>query len=303
MGHIWLKILQAITYCIGKLPLSVLYFFSTFFLYPLTYYVVRYRRKIVQKNLTLSFPEYSDSERKDLEKRFYRHFVDLLAEIIHGYAASDEEMAKRMIYDEKDKMMVEKLIEKYGGCFFMLSHFGNWEWEADLSKRFTNSKMHLVSVYRKLNSHVMDELMKSVRVKRGTTMCEMADLFRTMVRQSKEDRLYTYGMISDQKPSLFSQNYWTIFFHQKTAFLDGTERLARHFKYPVIYVHITSPQRGVYHNNFVVISEHPEQEEEFYITSQYAKLLKNNILESPHLWLWSHNRWKYKCPDDAIIRP
>ena len=41
---------------LSHLPLGVLYPFG-FAMYGLLYYVVRYRRKVVMKNLTESFPE------------------------------------------------------------------------------------------------------------------------------------------------------------------------------------------------------------------------------------------------------
>ena len=32
------------------------------------------------------------------------------------------------------------------------------------------------------------------------------------------------------------------------------------------------------------------------ITKAYARELEQNIQEQPHLWLWTHNRWKWKRP-------
>ena len=52
-------------------PLPFLYFIADALVYPLMYYVVRYRRAIVAKNLRMSFPEKSDKQRKELERRFY----------------------------------------------------------------------------------------------------------------------------------------------------------------------------------------------------------------------------------------
>ena len=44
------------------LPLSVLYFLADYLLYPLIRHVVRYRLKLVCKNIRLSFPEKSEAE-------------------------------------------------------------------------------------------------------------------------------------------------------------------------------------------------------------------------------------------------
>ena len=55
-------------------PLRVLYVLSDL-IYPLVYYIVGYRREVVRKNLESSFPEKSEKEIREIEKRFYRHFT------------------------------------------------------------------------------------------------------------------------------------------------------------------------------------------------------------------------------------
>ena len=65
--------------------------------YPLIYYVIRYRRKVVRRNIEASFPDKSITERRQLEKHFYHQFADLFAEIVHGYRASEEDMRERIV--------------------------------------------------------------------------------------------------------------------------------------------------------------------------------------------------------------
>ena len=55
---------------LSLLPLRVLYFLGDIFTYPMMYYILGYRKKIVRKNLRLSFPDKSNTERKVIEKRF-----------------------------------------------------------------------------------------------------------------------------------------------------------------------------------------------------------------------------------------
>ena len=52
------------------MPLGLLFFYSdiTFFL---TFYVVKYRRKVVSKNLNNAFPNKSEEDLKNIEKVFY----------------------------------------------------------------------------------------------------------------------------------------------------------------------------------------------------------------------------------------
>ena len=81
------------------LPLSVLYCLADGLIYPLVRYVVRYRLKVVRKNIRLSFPEKSAKEQNAIINAFYHHFADILVEIIYGYRMSDEEMRERFVFE------------------------------------------------------------------------------------------------------------------------------------------------------------------------------------------------------------
>ena len=100
---------------LSRLPLKVHYGFANGVLYPLAYYVLRYRRKIVYQNLRNSFPDKSDDEIKAIAKGFYHHLADTVAEIIYGYTISPEEMNQRVQYQHID--LLEKRIKDRGYSF------------------------------------------------------------------------------------------------------------------------------------------------------------------------------------------
>ena len=277
---------------LSRLPLPLLYFVADALVYPLMYHVVRYRRAVVAKNLRMSFPEKSAKQRRDLERQFYRRFASTIMEIIYGYRISDEEMRERFVFENVE--IVEELAHKNKGVFFMLGHLGNWEWIADIGKRYTDTSIKEYNVYRQQKSPSADNAMLALRLKRGGGGCiEKKQLLRQLVAMRHADNPITIGLISDQKPSPRNAHVWTTFLNQETAFLDGGEVLARKFGYAVTYVHVESPKRGYYRARFEVITDNPAATNPTEITLAYARLLEQNILESPALWLWTHNRWKW----------
>ena len=277
---------------LSRLPLPLLYFVADALVYPLMYHVVRYRRAVVAKNLRMSFPEKSAKQRRDLERQFYRRFASTIMEIIYGYRISDEEMRERFVFENVE--VVEELAHKNKGVFFMLGHLGNWEWIADIGKRYTDTSIKEYNVYRQQKSPSADQAMLALRLKRGGGGCiEKKQLLRQLVAMRHADNPITIGLISDQKPSPRNAHVWTTFLNQETAFLDGGEVLARKFGYAVTYVHVESPKRGYYRARFEVITDNPAATNPTEITLAYARLLEQNILESPELWLWTHNRWKW----------
>ena len=273
------------------LPLSVLYVISDVILYPLVYYVVKYRLKIVRKNLHNSVPEKTKTELKILEKRFYHHFSDLLVEIIYGYRATDEQMRKHVVFENVE--LVEKLALQTNGVIAYLGHICNWEWIADLSKRFSNASMIEYNVYRQLKSTSADKMMLELRGKRGGEYVEKNQLLRKLVVLRHSEHPYLIGMVADQKPSKRSSYIWTQFLHQETAFLDGSEVLAQKFGFSAVYARIESIKRGYYSIRFEVITDNPDTMQPGEMTKKYATLLEQNISSQPEQWLWTHNRWKW----------
>ena len=81
------KIVYAFFYAISLLPFRLLYCIADFE-YFMMYYVIKYRRGIVRKNLTTSFPEKSEEEIVDIEKKFYRWFSDYSPNPARGWPVS-----------------------------------------------------------------------------------------------------------------------------------------------------------------------------------------------------------------------
>ncbi len=273
------------------LPLSVLYMISDIILYPLVYYVARYRLKVVRKNLRNSFPEKGKNELKSIEKKFYRHFADLIVEVVYGYRVTDEEMRERVVFENVD--LVEHLASKTHGVIAYLGHMGNWEWLVDLNKRFVNLAMVEYNVYRQLKNPASDKMMLELRSKRGGECIEKKQLLRKLVALRRSEHPFVVGMLSDQKPSKRSSYVWTQFLNQETAFLDGSEVLAHKFGFSAVYAHICSPKRGYYRIRFEQITDDPELMQPEEMTKRYAELLEQNICAQPEQWLWTHNRWKW----------
>ena len=283
--------LLSCTAALSRLPLRLHYWFADWFVYPMMYYVVRYRRRLVEKNLRNSFPEKTDAERKQIERDFYHQLTYTFAETIYGYRCSNEEVKQRVVFENSEA--VDRAAKEAGGCVVMLAHVGNWEWMSSCQQWFSPEVTEL-NVYRKAKKEKMDELMLDIRSKRGGAYVEKQRVLREMVRFRAEKKPIVLGLIADQKPRPEVTRTWIEFLHQETGFLDGGEMLAKKFNYPVFCLYVERPERGHYKARFNLISMAPKNTEDGFITTAYARNLEANILAAPHLWLWTHNRFKWK---------
>lgn len=118
MNFLLNTILYALLKLISYFPFWIIYRISDL-LYPLMYYVIRYRKKVVFENLNLAFPEKTKKEKILIAKKFYRHFCDLLLEVIKTFSISKKELLKRLRYTNP-----ECLYEEYEKkrIFWLFSH-------------------------------------------------------------------------------------------------------------------------------------------------------------------------------------
>lgn len=276
-------------YLLSLLPLRVLYFISDLLYFPL-YYLVRYRRRIVRKNLTCSFPEKPLEEIIAIEKQFYHFFGDYVVETIKLFSMSKKQMMKRMTFGGLDEMRKELATEGNKCCFVYLGHYCNWEYVASL--QYWLPEMHCGQIYHPLYNKAFDRLFLRLRGQFGGESIPKKETMRRLFTLSKGSRVAVIGFISDQAPGWETMDHWTSFLHQDTAFFHGLERIARKLDAAVYYLEVKRVRRGYYHAEFKQMTMHPKELSEFELGDYYARLLEQQIQEAPAFWLWSHNRWK-----------
>ena len=118
-------IIKALSY----IPFWLLYILSDG-LYYIVYYVVKYRRRLVRKNLTESFPEKSEQEIIKIEKKFYHYFTDIILESVKMATISPKEIQRRMKLMNVEGLKETMRTGKSASVF--MGHYGNWEWVSSL---------------------------------------------------------------------------------------------------------------------------------------------------------------------------
>lgn len=288
MKNILYAIIFIIWYLLSLLPLKVLYALSDGLFY-LVYHIVKYRRPLVRKNLTDSFPEKSETEIVKIEKDFYSWFCDYIVETLKLFTMSKKQMRRRMIFHNTEE--VERQVEAGKSCAVYLGHYGNWEWISSLPL-WLSDKATCLQIYHILENKAINDLFLYVRGRMGANSVSMADTMKDIIKRKREGQTMVIGFIADQVPLWNSIHYWTDFLHHDTPVFTGTERIAQHQDMAVFYLDVRRPRRGYYEATFRLITDKPKEAEKFSITETYMNLLEATIKRTPQYWLWSHNRWK-----------
>jgi len=301
MKNISSNLLYGILRIFAFLPLPLLFFFSDVFLYPIVYYVVGYRLKVVRANLKNSFPDKTNLELRKIEREFYHHFCDTFEETVRVLGMSEREARKRMVFT--NPTLLTDFAKQGQGVLLVLGHYGNWEYLPFLFLDMLESGNQVgYSIYRPLKSAAFNHLYIKIRTHFGGPVITKTEAYRAIIRLRREGKAGVFGLVSDQSPSKSNLHYWTNFLNQETAILTGPERMAKQTGFAVVFVDVEKTSRGHYQATYNLITDNPKDTAENEITEKYARLMEKTILREPSYWLWTHKRWKHKRQQESEIK-
>lgn len=206
---------------VGLLPERVLYFCLGGLIRLILYRLVRYRRQVVRTNLAHSFPEKSEAERREIERKFYHHLSEVFVDTILLASISRKRICERMVYSN-----VEEVEAAMSGCSWIsaMSHFGSWELTINY---VCHTDHNVLAVYRPLHNRVFDRFYHEARSRFGTQPVAMNDTLREVIRGHRPgERPVIVAMIADQTPPVEEIKHWFRFLNQDTPFFSGLEKIS-----------------------------------------------------------------------------
>jgi Kdo2-lipid IVA lauroyltransferase/acyltransferase len=279
---------------VSMLPFGVIYCISDF-LYLLLYRVLGFRKGVVRGNIARSFPEKSAGERLRIERAFYGHFMDLLMESIKLFSVRREELLARCVVLNPE--VFQPYIETGRRIIIASGHFANWELAAQAFS--LQVPMRVRGIYSPLKDAFMDRELGLSRGKFGMELVSRKVVARAFEEPAASAEAFLFA--TDQAPSNVYKAYWTIFLHQETPVFFGAEKYATEYDCPVFFTQYRKPRRGHYEITFTLLEPEPARTDYGDITLRHTRALERDIREQPHLWLWSHRRWKRVRPQEVPL--
>lgn len=290
-------------YALSLLPYSVLYLLSDC-IYIIIYHIVGYRKDVVRSNMSKSFPEKSEQERREIEREFYKWLSDYFVETLKMLSVSDKTFLKHVSFEGVEEL--EKCFDKGQHCAAMLGHYGNWEllsatdlafseWGSHAIERNRNGERKPVVcglIYHPLHNKFFDLLFIEIRQALRGICIPKKDILRKLVEYRREGRMTLFGYIADQSPKWNNIHLWLNFLGHETPVFTGAERIIRKMNNAVFYVDAERPRRGRYVFTFKPITLEPSKMEPNEVTRRYFEMLEESIRRDPTIYLWSHDRWK-----------
>ena len=271
---------------ISRLPFWVLYAISDL-LFVVSFYLIRYRRNLVWRNLKNSFPEKSEAELRRIEKEFYQNLCDYAVEMLKLLTISKEELAKRVTF--KNPEVSTKYILQGQSLLNLASHHFNWEWLLTAGSFTLPGQMDFV--YQPVSNKFFDRFSLISRTRFGAHAIRRDEVAREIVKRKNIVR--NIALVGDQYPGLKHDKKYAIkFLNQDTVFFYGSNQLALLTQYPVMYYAMRKVKRGYYETTIIELAHPPYDKNSHSVLENYVREVENVIREKPAEWLWSHNRWK-----------
>ena len=280
------KLVYAFFYLLSLLPWRIAYIVSDFVAFLLQY-IIRYRRQVIDKNLSIAFPKKSVLERKKIATKFYQNFTDSFIETIKLISISTAEFEKRFTSNFE---VLNKLYETGQPVQIMAGHFFNWEFANWGVAKYGNYPF--IAVYMPLSNPYINNIVLKMRERFGSIMIP-ATQFKTQFHKYATQGNYAMALAADQNPGNPLQAYWVNFFGRLTPFVKGPEKGAKLNNTAQVFVHFYRTKRGYYHSQYELMTISPNYFKDGQLTALYVKVLEEKIKENPSNYLWSHRRWKY----------
>jgi len=183
---------------------------TAFFLF----YVFRYRRSVVRKNLLNSFPEKDIKEIRQIEKKFYQNFPKVFFESIYSYGFSKH--AWEAYIEIKNPEILSTYLDNGTPVILLNGHMANWEW-AGLSVGMLID-YPIEFMYKPVRNERSNQFILNLRERDGATAIPKDDAVRHILKRRKVPRIIY--MVADQLPAIGIDRLWFNFLNQETIFIQ-----------------------------------------------------------------------------------
>jgi len=256
-------------------------------------------RRLMLAQLAIAFPDRTPEEREAIGRASFLHLARLAAEVATLRTYRDR-LEEQVGFAPGAEARLREVHARGKGLVYVTGHLGNWELMAQRVAAFIPS----ATIARAGNDPKLTAAIGKARAegKVETLWREDPATARAMIRCFKQGKLL--GILVDQ--DIKAQGVFVPFFGRPAWTPRGAADLALRFRAPVVvgWCRRRGPAPGAGHEIEVLEvpcdPDAPDREAEVVrVTAACSAALEAAIRRSPAEWVWMHERWKTRAPDDA----
>ncbi len=251
-------------------------------------YFVNYRKSVVEKNLSIAFPEKDQKWKDTIRKKSLQNIGRVLVEFprLPDYVKSGQ--IRNLVVVEKGQNLLDE-IKKTGGIV-VSGHISNWEIGGAGLSYYLNGITDLA--YRQKNEKI-NRIITQIREESGIKIIYHDQPLKHFITALKNKEVITF--LVDQN-ALRHRGYFVDFFGLKASTVNFPAKLVARYNVPILfaYVYFNEDEKKYYLNVEEINYQKRSNEEEtsFNIVQAYTKKVEEAVRKHPDQYLWVHKRWK-----------
>ncbi len=252
------------------------------------------RRRLALANLRQAFPDLDEAARRRLCRRSYQHLGMTFAELCELLARPVDHFLARVTLDGLEHL--KAAMTDHGRALLLTAHLGNWELLTAASRL---AGYGLAVVVRPLDSGPLNALAEQVRQRVGVELIDKRRALRPVLETL--GRGHMVGILLDQNASR-REGAFVPFFGRPASTSRAMAVLALRTGTPILPVFTRREAGGGHrvtiHAPLEVPAANDREEAIVELTARCTAVIEAAIRETPDQWLWIHNRWRTRAPDE-----
>ena len=276
----WLGIglLQIWAYLPWKIQFQIARFMGT-----LAFYLARRRRHIVEVNLKLAFPEWSETERAKKVREVLLNSMIGLVETANAYHHPAKHFRDKTTFKGLD--VLQQAMDQGRGVLLLGAHYSH----LDLGGALVSLVCNPIAIYRPNNNPLMDEYIRKGRLGFMKSVILRSDM-RGMARALKKNEVVWYPPDQDYGKS---HSVYAPFFGVNAATITATSRLVKFNKSPVVVMSCCRSDREErYTVEFHRLDDPLPSGDDVKDATVINKAIETCIRKAPTQYMWTHRRFK-----------
>jgi KDO2-lipid IV(A) lauroyltransferase len=250
------------------------------------------RRRIVEDNLRLAFPDRDERWRAGVVRAAYRHLGREAVAMLRLSHHTREEIVRLTEIPPTDWESFEAARAEGRGVLLVTGHYGNWEAAA---AAVAARGIPVYAVVKAMRNPLVDEQLKAARERLGISTIDMRDAPRRIPRVLAEGGVI--GIVADQDAR--AAGVWVPFFGVPASTYRGPALFALRFQAPIV----ASVARSLPDGRYRIQGQRLEtprsgdlERDVTDLTRSLAAHLESEIRKDPGQYFWVHKRWKTRPP-------
>jgi KDO2-lipid IV(A) lauroyltransferase len=258
----------------------------------LLYHLDRRHRRVADDNLRQAFPgRYTDAERDGLVRSVYRHFCQLLIEIVQVPRRLSARNWRDHVELVPGRLLVDSLLSGRP-LLLVTGHFGNWEL-GGYGLGLLGFRTHAIA--RPLDNPYLDDFLRRFRERTGQgLLAKHGDFERMNAILAGNGVLATLGDQDAGQRGLFVD-----FFGRPASTHKAIALLALEHRVPLLVVGVRKVGEPLRYQ--VRVEDHilPEDydgrpDAVRALTQRFTAALERVVRAAPEQYFWLHRRWKHQ---------